>query len=160
MKNIVVIFIALLMINCSKEKKEIDYNNVLEKHISDAEIQNLFKVLGDNYKYVEAYEMHFYNFEEKGVELNFSDQDTLRIIYFKKDSIKLPYDLKVSSTRQKIEDKIGKPDRYLLSSSNLIGFYIDKDLVVRYKELDTLNMENPVKRISLDKLDKETVLEY
>jgi hypothetical protein len=159
MKNIVIIFIALLMINCSKETKEIDYNNLLEKHISDAEIQNLFEVLGDDYKYVEAYDMHFYNFESKGVELNFNDKDTLRIIYIKKDSIKIPFDLKISHTLQQVEDKIGKPDRYVVRASNLIGFYIDKDLVVRYKESDSLKMENPVKRISIDKLDRKTILD-
>ncbi|MGB5464262.1 MAG: hypothetical protein WBM92_12935 [Aureibaculum sp.] len=159
MKNILIILIALLMVNCSKEKKEIHYNNLLEKHISDEEIQNFLDELGDDYKYVEAYDMHFYNFETKGVELNFTDKDTLRIIYIKKDIIKIPFDLKISYTLQQVEDKIGKPDRYLVRSPNLIGFYIDKDLVVRYKELDSLNMENPVKRISIDKLDRKTILD-
>ena len=151
-------FLLFLLTFCSKPPAELDYNAMLKKHISDENIQQLFKKYGKDYKFVNDYGMHFYNYEDLNLELNFSTTDTLRKIYFKSDAIQIPYGLTIADTRNTVEDKIGVADTYEIGASNLIAYYFEKNLTVIYKTKDTLSVDNGVKQYTLSILNKEKIL--
>ena len=152
-----IILIAIFIVSCTKKDITIDYPQLIGKHISDKKVKELFNYLGSDYKQVNAYDMHYYGYDDLGIQLNFSDSDTLRIIYFSKDIKDLPYGLKMHFNRDVVENKLGKADYYKAAASNYIAYYKDKNLIIRYKDNDSLSMINPIKKVLVANVNEDSL---
>ncbi|MCB0473752.1 MAG: hypothetical protein KDC56_11895 [Flavobacteriaceae bacterium] len=159
MKKVIFFITILLLSFCSKKEVDINYNSLIKKHISDPGIQKMFKQFGKDYKNVNAYGMHYYGYDKLGIKLNFSDTDTLRTIYFSKDNeaIPLPYGLKMYYTRERIEELLGKAESYRTGATDFVAYYPEKNLIVRYKNRDSLGLNNPVRKILITNVDLEHI---
>ena len=149
------------MIFQSCKKENIEYSKLIECHTSNEKVNLFLNDLGSNYEFNDSYGRKSYIYKNKGIELNISKADTLNSIFFKiaelSPEIKLPYNINSTDNRKNIEEKIGKPDKYF-QFNNLIGYYLDKQLVVRYNSKDSTNMNNGIKLLSIEKLDKNKIL--
>lgn len=135
----------------------IEYHNLIGKNISDDEVKVFLKTLGSDYEYDDTYDLgNYYIYDSKGVELSVTKDDILKAIFFKTDildpDIELPLGLKVTDTREDVEKKLGAPDRSLRGTNDYRAYYVDKGVVVSYKERDRENMKNPLKMISVERV--------
>ena len=166
MNKIITLLFALIIVSCGQTNQK-NYNELVNKHINDNEVANFLKKLGSNYEfddsYLKSYGAKYYIYGEKGIELNFNESDTLEAIFFKLDKlnpeIELPLNIKQTDTRDELEEKMGKADSYFVGLQKLSAYYLNKDMVIVYKSKDTLNMSNGIRSISIQKLDKEKILE-
>lgn len=155
------LFLTLLvLVSCSSKTEEINFPELIGKHKSDTEITELFKLLGNDHTYVEAYDMHYYGYKELGIELNFSNKDSLRTIYFSGTPKYLPYDLQMHYTRENVENILGKPDMYKTKISNLVSYYPEKKLIIRYKNKDSVSMINPIKKILITNIELDKITSF
>ena len=156
-KTILLFSISFLIISCSKENT--DYSNLINKHISNVEVENFLNKIGSDFKMNDNYGRKTYKYENDGIELSFTKTDTLKAIFFFTDKlaneIQLPYGLKKSDTRKDVESKIGKQEKLFAGLNNLNVYYFDKHLSIRYKSKDTVNMNNAIKHVSVQKWDKK-----
>ena len=169
MKRIIPLIIAFIFASCNEKPKNnesaietTNYSNLLEKPISNEKVDGFLKKLGSDYEYDNSYERKFYEYKNQGVELNFSETDTLKAIFFKvadlNPDIKLPLNITATDTRMDIEKKFGKPDKYFVGLNNLNSYYLKNNLVVKYKSKDTTNMNNGLQNVSIQKLDRKKIL--
>lgn len=157
MKRLLFLFLIIIY-SCEKENP--NYNSLLNKHISNIEVQNFLETLGSDYKLNDSHAgANFYIYESIGVELNLTKSDTLKAIFFKikdlKEDISLPYNLKSTDTRKLVEEKINKPDNYFVGLNNLKTYYFKKGLVITYKSKDTINLNNGIKEIGITKINEK-----
>lgn len=169
MKKFLPLIIVFIFFSCNEKPKNkenaneiTNYTNLLEKPISNEEVDKFLKKLGSDYEYDNLYESKFYEYKNQGVELSFSQTDTLKAIFFKiadlNPAIKLPLNIKQTDTRTEIEKKFGKADKYFVGLDNLNSYYLKNNLVVKFKSNDTTNMNNGLQNISIQKLDKKKIL--
>ena len=160
MRQIFTLIIALIIISCNK--KETNYTVLLEKPISNEIVDQFLKKLGSDYEYDDSYGRKFYNYKNKGVELNFTKSDTLKAIFFKiaelSPEIELPLNIKPTDTRKEIVEKFGEPDKYFTGLNNLNAYYLKNDLVIKFKSKDTTNLNNGLENVSIQKLDRKKIL--
>lgn len=162
MKNIFLFgLIFSLLISCAQNKTK-DYFSLIGTNISSTEMQEFLKGLGTEYETNEYNDRVSYIYDNKGVELSFDKNQNLKAIFFKieklEDEFVLPLNIKSTFTRSEIIEKFGKSDRDFIGLRNLSSYYIDNNLVVKFKYRDTLNLNNPIAIISIQKLNREKVM--
>ena len=178
MKKILLLIIVLTIFSCSEKKKETNsnllektnkteiketkYTDLLEKVMNNEEVDKFLKKLGSEYEFDDSYGPKFYTYNSKGVELNFNKSDTLKAIFFTvsklSSEIKLPLNIKPTDTRKDIIEKFGEPDKYFTGLNNLNAYYLENDLVIKFKSKDTSNLNNGIENISIQKLDRKKIL--
>ncbi len=163
MKKILPLIIVLIIVSCDEQKKETNYANLLEKSVNNEIVDQFLKKLGSDYEYDDSYGRKFYNYKNKGVELNFTKSDTLKAIFFKiaelSPEIELPLNIKPTDSRKEIIEKFGEPDKYFVGLNNLIAYYLKNDLVIKFKSKDTTKFNNGLENVSIQKLDRKKILE-
>lgn len=163
MKKIFLLILTVVLVACENDTKDnTDYNSLIGKPLANEKVDSFLKELGSDYEFDDQYGSKSYIYENKGVELNISNTDTLEAIFFNIDKldakITLPLSINSTDTRKNIEEKFGKPDRYFQGLDNLNAYYLKNDLVVKFKSKDTNNMNNGIKQLSIQKLDRKRVL--
>lgn len=168
MKHFLIIFSLWLVTSCKQNQyttkedttKEDSkaftkkYHKLIGKHIKDVEVESFLKALGPDYEYNDYDVVKFYQYENLGFQLNFTKNDTLDLIFFKLDKIDpqivLPHGIIASSTRGEIEDKLGKPDEYSITTI-LTAAYYDENLLIKYQSPDSVNLNNKVVHLGVTK---------
>lgn len=169
MKNFLPLIIAIILASCNNQpnkteisKESFSYDNLLEKPINNNKVDGFLKKLGSDFEYDNSYDSKFYEYKDQGVELHFSETDTLKAIFFKianlNPDIKLPLNIEPTYTRKDIEAKFGKPDKYFVGLNNLNSYYLKNNLVVKFKSKDTTNMQSGLQDVSIQKLDRKLIL--
>lgn len=164
MKKLVFLLVIALLFSCAEQQNQANQQTKVEgpelnpyvkyigQHISSQEIIDMMSDIGPVYQLTEGYGARFYNFEYRGVEMFFTETDTLKSVFFKAihhdTSLVLPYGLKMSDMPKKVMKKIGEPDRTYIQ----FHYYYYKNLVIEYNQDDTLN-PYPINYISVQKLD-------